>query len=477
MLLNVKKTKKHIAVLAVAAILVIGASGVAVAAYAANNTPKLVEKSLSQDKDFGTAVESITESVTFSNSYGEIKSGEDVRFGGYALHKGDIVNLDYSFSGSNLKVSIFEYSDVSYLDGKTIENKSSYEIPKDGNYYFIIQNPTQNDKPSKDIEITIHVDLANDIHNLSKETKSIKSQEPLDKSKEQNQQPLPKAVSYGKLEILENTSMNFGVDSFSISSPNLAPNDYVTSSSSHYINSEVDKMQFSVNWSPMGQKIQVGFISKNDNSQQYWISNYVGGSASGTISTNNVPSGEYYAAISTPDSNTEKVHLTGNFEMKSEGVSGPISIDSAPATLISVKLSDERKFSPEEWQDILKKIERGEVTVEPEVDTASYAASEGIPVAEGKVYANLTRDGKIEAKGKELANYQFYTNSEEITVSIPKGEYKGEFVLYDALHKVNIQQFVLDGSKRTKKFTNLSAIDNYYIMASGIDDLVVTVSD
>ena len=158
--------------------------------------------------------------------------------------------------------------------------------------------------------------LTGGLGELSKETEAIKSQEPLDKSKGQNQQPLPKAASYGELEILENTSMNFGVDSFSVSSPDLAPDNYVTSSSSHYINSEVDKMQFSVNWSPMGQKIQVGFISKNDNSQRYWISDYVGGSASGTISTNDVPSGEYYVAISTPDSNVEKVHLTGNFEWK-----------------------------------------------------------------------------------------------------------------------------------------------------------------
>ena len=48
------------------------------------------------------------------------------------------------------------------------------------------------------------------------------------------------------------------------------------------------------------------------------------------------------------------------------GLSGPIVVDSAPGTLISVKLSDENKFTPEEWQDILKQIESGEIELEDE---------------------------------------------------------------------------------------------------------------
>lgn len=154
-----------------------------------------------------------------------------------------------------------------------------------------------------------------DVHLLKKGTEPLKYEQSIDRSEEQNQQPLPKAATYGKLEVLENTSMSFGVDSFSIVSPDLAPNDYVKSSSPHYIHSETD-MQFSIDWSPMGQKTQIGFISKNDNSQQYWISNYVGGNASGTISTNDVPSSEYYVAVSSLDSNAEKIHVTGNFEWK-----------------------------------------------------------------------------------------------------------------------------------------------------------------
>ncbi|XID90450.1 M56 family metallopeptidase [Paenibacillaceae bacterium WGS1546] len=48
---------------------------------------------------------------------------------------------------------------------------------------------------------------------------------------------------------------------------------------------------------------------------------------------------------------------------------GPSDSDSIPlerTTLHSVKLSDESKFTPEEWQDILLQIERGEVILEDE---------------------------------------------------------------------------------------------------------------
>ncbi|NMA06781.1 MAG: peptidase M56 [Ruminococcaceae bacterium] len=50
----------------------------------------------------------------------------------------------------------------------------------------------------------------------------------------------------------------------------------------------------------------------------------------------------------------------------SEKIDDTIQIYTGQETLISVKLSDERKFTLEEWQDILKKIENGEIRVEAE---------------------------------------------------------------------------------------------------------------
>jgi bla regulator protein BlaR1 len=53
-------------------------------------------------------------------------------------------------------------------------------------------------------------------------------------------------------------------------------------------------------------------------------------------------------------------------KLSAEELAGAIKMDMGTETLISVKLSDERKFTPEEWQEILKKIESGEIRVEAE---------------------------------------------------------------------------------------------------------------
>lgn len=81
---------------------------------------------------------------------------------------------------------------------------------------------------------------------------------------------------------------------------------------------------------------------------------------------------EYWAIIDNKTRNILSLaSATGNISY----ASAPISVDSTPGTLISVKLSDEYQFTPEEWQDILKQIERGEVTVEPEVNGNASAAN------------------------------------------------------------------------------------------------------
>jgi hypothetical protein len=99
----------------------------------------------------------------------------------------------------------------------------------------------------------------------------------------------------------------------------------------------------------------------------------------------------------------------------------------------------------------------------------------GDQIAEGKIYADLTQE--LQVKGKELYNYQLFTNSEKISVSIPNSKYTGEFVLYDAENDTSIQQFKLNGTNRTKTFGHLTAATNYYILASGMDDVIITISD
>jgi beta-lactamase regulating signal transducer with metallopeptidase domain len=43
------------------------------------------------------------------------------------------------------------------------------------------------------------------------------------------------------------------------------------------------------------------------------------------------------------------------------GIGGPIEVDSMSAEIVSVNRNDEDKFSPEEWADILKKVDKGEI--------------------------------------------------------------------------------------------------------------------
>jgi len=55
---------------------------------------------------------------------------------------------------------------------------------------------------------------------------------------------------------------------------------------------------------------------------------------------------------------------------------GPIDVDSMPGVLVAVNRNDENNFTPEEWADILEKIEKGEIlffeTREEELDYFSW---------------------------------------------------------------------------------------------------------
>lgn len=147
------------------------------------------------------------------------------------------------------------------------------------------------------------------------EAQSIKTEQTFVQQDVVEQKSHPKAETYGELEILEDTSPDFDIfASFSISSSSLGINKYVASVSTYYIDPGKDKLKYSVNWSPTGQDIQIGFVSANDTSVQYWTSNKSGGSASGTVGTSNLTAGEYYVAIGTPDTNTRSVSVNGTFE-------------------------------------------------------------------------------------------------------------------------------------------------------------------
>lgn len=119
---------------------------------------------------------------------------------------------------------------------------------------------------------------------------------------------------------LETTSVSDSIitpmATFSVATTNLKPGYYTKSSSSYYVVGGSDKLGYNVVWSPAGNKIQVGLIPINDNSTQYVVT-LSGGSGSGTLTTNNVPNGDYYVVIINPSSNSSNISsVTGNFEWK-----------------------------------------------------------------------------------------------------------------------------------------------------------------
>lgn len=118
-----------------------------------------------------------------------------------------------------------------------------------------------------------------------------------------------------------------------------------------------------------------------------------------------------------------------------------------------------------------------EIAVEKYKDESANGNDEAA-VLNGKTYADLTKGGDLEVNANELSGYKLYTNSQEIRVSIPEGEYEGRFILYDAENSENgIQEFILNGSNRTKAFSKLTAATNYFIDVWGMEDVKVKVTD
>gem|GEM_PF-468467 len=114
------------------------------------------------------------------------------------------------------------------------------------------------------------------------------------------------------------------------------------------------------------------------------------------------------------------------------------------------------------------------------IDRGIYAeGSLYVDIIEGKTYVDLTQTGKLEVNSDDLSNYQLYTNSAKITVTIPRGEYEGTFWLYNTQNDSDfIMTFDLNQQNRSKTFTNLTSAFNYYIVASeSLGDAIAAVTD
>ena len=103
-------------------------------------------------------VEVLTASTEGTGTYDEIQPGECKNWGGSALHKGDVVSLKYAFRGGDLKVYLLEYNARTLEDGRLMDNGSTYTIPEDGNYYFILRNESKTASSEK-VEISVQYQI------------------------------------------------------------------------------------------------------------------------------------------------------------------------------------------------------------------------------------------------------------------------------------------------------------------------------
>lgn len=111
----------------------------------------------------------------------------------------------------------------------------------------------------------------------------------------------------------ENESTIMPRAGFTISSSRLTAESTTKSVSTYYIEEGEDSLEYSMNWSPTGQDVKIGFKNK-ESGTLYLTSAKSGGSASGTVSTVGVPDGEYYVVVFACSDNTASVSVNATCE-------------------------------------------------------------------------------------------------------------------------------------------------------------------
>ena len=115
--------------------------------------------------------------------------------------------------------------------------------------------------------------------------------------------------------------------------------------------------------------------------------------------------------------------------------------------------------------------------------TATTTSESNIIISAGsqdEVYVDLSqRTDAMELSVDDLSGLQLSTNSEKITVSIPRGDYACTVELYGATPGAGaLASFELNQSTRTKTFTNLTSATSYFIEITGLaGNALVTVTD
>lgn len=90
---------------------------------------------------------------------------------------------------------------------------------------------------------------------------------------------------------------------FNLYGSNLAVDTYKKTSTSYYLSSG-DKLKYNVTWAPTGNICRIGFWPTVWAGKYYFMDLGVGGTAKGTMSTNGVPSGDYYIFVGNSGDNS-----------------------------------------------------------------------------------------------------------------------------------------------------------------------------
>jgi len=184
-------------------------------------------------------------------------------------------------------------------------------------YWYSVTNPSNPPVINTQTENTDTVQFHGDIFNksnLSQETlKWLEWYNGLSESEQLSISSIPadlyKLCGYAEVENGETIAR----DNFSIASSALFAGNYVSSEKTYMIEHEKHYLMYSMNWTPTGQSVHIGFMHKENNTM-YLLDGVEGGSAAGTINTVNVPSGEYYVIVFAASDNTEPFSINATCE-------------------------------------------------------------------------------------------------------------------------------------------------------------------
>jgi beta-lactamase regulating signal transducer with metallopeptidase domain len=162
-----RRSIRLLAIMATLSLVIFGTSAV-YAAVSAHDAQLKSQQELGKEDEYvllsdarknsgSLAVEKVTTSSEYFHAHDEIKPGVSKRFGGYALHKGDVVSLNYAYTGGGLRLYLLDYDAQTLEDGRLIESNSSYTIPEDGNYYFLLQN--RSEESSENVKVVVQVQV------------------------------------------------------------------------------------------------------------------------------------------------------------------------------------------------------------------------------------------------------------------------------------------------------------------------------